>query len=474
MTVLLNNVYALDARFQVANYLRAGGKPYVETWLSVSSRSVTYVKTNQNKYQASLKVLLIFEKQGKIVTFDKYVLKSPMNDSATTPDYKFLDVQRFGLEEGSYELTVQLVDVNDSTNKAEQKIPFTLEFNKTSVSFSNVAFFSDFTPSKPESKVSKSGYDLSLTVSSLFAKQNDTIKLYSEIYGLDKQNDSVFLLTTYLETKQQQKLLENTISRRRISNKEVNVIMLNMPVNEVYSGEYNLVFEVKNRNNEVIGAYKAPITRINKKPITNEAELFRNDYANSFVDTMHMPMLYHYINCLRPIAETLERIKLDELVKNKKQLDTIRIKKFIYNFWANRNQESPSTAWKNYHEQVLICNAKFGNKVMKGYETERGRVFLQYGPPNNRTTVDNEPSAYPYDIWWYYKTKKQNNVRFVFYNPDLISNDYVLLHSEAFEEPYNPQWKMILFSRTNPINNVDQTDNRKHFGSNIDQNFQNQ
>jgi hypothetical protein len=116
----------------------------------------------------------------------------------------------------------------------------------------------------------------------------------------------------------------------------------------------------------------------------------------------------------------------------------------------------------------------FSTKIMKGFETERGRVFLQYGKPDSRTQVPNEPSAYPYEIWWYYHYKGQRNIRFVFYNPDMITNDYELLHSEALGEPNNPQWRLMLFSRTTAFRDLDEQMNRGHYGSFLEQNFRNQ
>jgi len=38
-------------------------------------------------------------------------------------------------------------------------------------------------------------------------------------------------------------------------------------------------------------------------------------------------------------------------------------------------------------------------KVMK---TDRGRVYLKYGPPNIISRKLYEPSSYPYEIWHYY------------------------------------------------------------------------
>ena len=36
-----------------------------------------------------------------------------------------------------------------------------------------------------------------------------------------------------------------------------------------------------------------------------------------------------------------------------------------------------------------------------GFETDRGNIFMKYGKPNDIVTVENDPSAPPYEMWVY-------------------------------------------------------------------------
>jgi hypothetical protein len=103
---------------------------------------------------------------------------------------------------------------------------------------------------------------------------------------------------------------------------------------------------------------------------------------------------------------------------------------------------------------VIKVNKLFGCRVLKGYETDRGRVYLKYGPPNTMMDRLNEMDTYPYTIWHYYRAGKYTNKRFVFYQPDLVTNCFPLLHSEVPGEIKNPQWNQILHSRNTPMNNA--------------------
>jgi hypothetical protein len=74
--------------------------------------------------------------------------------------------------------------------------------------------------------------------------------------------------------------------------------------------------------------------------------------------------------------------------------------------------------------------------------------MLKYGSPDDVIAVDDEPSAPPYEIWFYHSfpVTGQNDVRFLFYNPSLAGGDYRLLHSTAIGEIRNSRWQQILYS----------------------------
>jgi hypothetical protein len=98
---------------------------------------------------------------------------------------------------------------------------------------------------------------------------------------------------------------------------------------------------------------------------------------------------------------------------------------------------------------------------------------LQYGPPNTITSQPHEPSTYPYEIWHYYQLHNQRNRRFVFYNRDLATNDYELLHSDAFGEPQDYQWQLKLNQRNFATNDPDLQRTEWGWGNRVDDYWRN-
>jgi len=105
--------------------------------------------------------------------------------------------------------------------------------------------------------------------------------------------------------------------------------------------------------------------------------------------------------------------------------------------------------------------------MREGYLTDRGRVYLEYGPPNSISESSSSQLAYPYQIWHYYQlTKSQQNKKFVFFNRTGALNEYELIHSNALGEPQNPKWREII-SKYNNLN----PNNDRFFGDFLDEDF---
>ena len=151
------------------------------------------------------------------------------------------------------------------------------------------------------------------------------------------------------------------------------------------------------------------------------------------------------------------------------------MQKFFYNFWESRNSLDPSEGWRKYHLEVRKVNKEFRNFKIQGYLTDRGRVYLQYGPPNSRNQIDDAASTYPYEIWHYYKLKNQTNKKFVFINSDFATNEYKLQYSNVYGEVSNSEWRDKIEQDQNPtfgddfINNYNISDRYTYIWTIIDE-----
>jgi GWxTD domain-containing protein len=173
--------------------------------------------------------------------------------------------------------------------------------------------------------------------------------------------------------------------------------------------------------------------------------------------------LSYYLASLIPIARPAE---VKSIMKTLKAKSPDLCRKHIQQFWVQTAGADASNKWLIYKKNVQLVEKNYGNNFQDGFETDRGRVYLQYGQPNTIIVRETSPAEYPYEIWHYYKIKTFSNKRFVFYNPDLVNNAYRLLHSDMVGEQQNYKWQEMLVKRNAGSTNVDSNSGNNQYGTN--------
>ncbi len=456
----------INALFSYATFYNPEQGPYIETYLSVDAQSVDYKLNQNNLYQATVLVTIIFKQGDEIVNFKKYELNSPEIASDTAQKDNFLDVQRIALPNGTYEMNLTLQDKNNDLPKIEVAQVIEISFPKDLVVFSDIEFFETMRKSTQKNMLTKSGYDVYPYLSAFFPESVDALGFYVELYNTDKTlgENQPFLVTYEIVDNQTKNTVQNFKAFKKLQSAPVNILTGMFDIKDLPNGNYLLHIEARNKNNELLSVKDAFFQRKNKLP---ELTLDKADIQGTFVENMTDEEVTEYIKAIAPIATEMEMVFAENQLKNSNNLELK--KQFFYHFWFSRNSENPEEAWKKYKADLAVVEKEYGTQIKRGYETDRGRVYLKYGPPNSVFARRNEPSAYPYEIWHYYRIDDFSNVKFVFYNPDLITNDYQLIHSTMFGEVNYPQWKVLIHRRTTQSQNPDLDQQQDHYVGNVDE-----
>ena len=463
----------LQALLSYKTYYSPENGPYLETYLSVNARSVVFEKNKAGKLQGAIEVSFVYSDASGIKHSDKYNLLSPEVSDTSQIQFSFLDQQRVQLPNGTYKMELTITDKNVPEKPYRISQNFKLEYYNNILAVSDIQLIDSYTKTVEPSIISKSGFDLVPFVDNFYPQSMNSIRFYAEIYNTDRVlGESSYLINYYIESAESKRVIENLKGFSRQNAGKVNVVLAEIPITDLPSGNYNLVIEARNRENELLAQNTAFFQRSNAARISESDDYRQRDITNTFASYItSTDSLTDYINSMYPISGQLEMMFLNNQLK---LADLKLMQQFFYDFWVKRNPINPEKAWQDYRAEVIKVNQEFGNQVRKGYATERGRVYLKYGPPNTISRSYNEPSAYPYEVWHYYKLDNQSNRKFVFYNPDLITNDFVLLHSDAQGEPYNNQWQMMLYKRDSPSRSFDQEQrNVDSFGNKAGDNFAN-
>ncbi len=110
-------------------------------------------------------------------------------------------------------------------------------------------------------------------------------------------------------------------------------------------------------------------------------------------------------------------------------------KKALKEYWAVKDPfpETPRNELKvEFYRRISYANENFGYLGRAGWETDRGRVLVRYGVPDQIDDFPFSLSSYPYQEWHYYKGGRYRKFTFVDDNHD---GDYRLVY------PFDGLWQ---------------------------------
>ena len=407
VVIFTTKAFPINFNVTVSSFQDAENKPYIEVYYIVDRNSLSYTYNEQNKLNANVSTsLFIFDMDSNLVYGDRYNLLSPTaNDSSSIKD--FIDIQRIPITYGDYFLELELSDKLNPENTKTKVTPFYIE-NLESTCFSSIQLLEKSTKTVEKNQLSKSGFDIVPIISSnyYYPEEKKTLEFYTEIYNtkteLGKKSDLIILY--YIESKGKNVPINNYSSFRKDKAQDIIPVLSSFNIENLPSGNYNLTIEVKNRKLELIRKKSLFFQRNNPIANIDLENVLSIDITNTFSSNLlDINELSDYINALYPISARSER-RYQENQLNMKNLEFMQ--QYFYSFWKNRDYLNPEKAWLNYLEKLKYVDEKFSTTIHKGYETDRGRVYLEYGAANAIDARINDPNDFPYEIWQYYRFKR--------------------------------------------------------------------
>ena len=135
-------------------------------------------------------------------------------------------------------------------------------------------------------------------------------------------------------------------------------------------------------------------------------------------------------------------ISADELERFNMLSDSAKII-YVERFWRKLDP-TPGTpeneALDEFIQRVKYADEQFSRFNIKGRYTERGRILIKYGIPDEVVNRSFETGIHPYTIWYY---QTGTAMEFVFVDRDENGN-YELVYSSVKDEPYDPNWQSYI------------------------------
>jgi GWxTD domain-containing protein len=432
---------ALDAGVSYAVY-SDGFAPYIEINIEIAAAAVTFKAVDSTRLQAGVETLILIKQGDKIINYEKYFLNSPITEYPQT----LLDVKRLAVPNGEYEIEITFVDKYDEENKDAFKSKVSVNL-QTTVHLTEVQLLRSFKAENSDNPFVKNGYFMEPLPFNFYDRSATLLAFYAEIYNTDKVTQQEYTVRSVIEQQ-----LGNGASRlvsvgsQRKKPTTMDGVLIQMDISKIESGNYTLSVELRNKQGELLAQRVVEFQRSN--PFLDIANIQLTDEVmeRQFTQQLDKVMLRY---SLRAIAMNVGNNQVEPLKMLLNGSDVKAMRFFLFNFFAGRNANSPEQAFLEYIEVAKAADKQFKSGFGYGFECDRGRTFMRFGRPDDLIRVEDDPAAPPYEIWIYNKfpATKQANVKFLFYNPSMAGEDFIVLHSTARGEINNPRWERELYKR---------------------------
>jgi GWxTD domain-containing protein len=227
------------------------------------------------------------------------------------------------------------------------------------------------------------------------------------------------------------------VSRERARKRTVesSVIVDNLPMDQFKSGTYSLIVGLLDSSKKVIDSKGKKFFVYNKKLGVD----------SSLIVGSHSGSLSEYAGIPEPdLDKEFDRARYEATDAEKAQFKGLRSadakRRFLADFWQRR-----SLCFKQeYLARAAHANANFGVLGREGYRTDRGRVYIMYGPPDDNERHPSESELRPYEIWTF--NNIQGGVIFAFVQRS-STGDYELVHSTHRNELHDEKWMQYAQTR---------------------------
>lgn len=453
---------------------------YVETNILVVGNSIQYIKQPNGKFQGAVEVLLLFKKGDTIVNYDKYQLKTVMLDDTATIGVGIIDMKRLVLPVGAYSVDITFTDVNSKVTKQLTQ-PLLVDYDYNKVQLSDISLVDTYLKTNGKGDAIdgaplnkdyiKSNLYMTPYVLAFYPDNQDRLVFYAEAYNNTGQKDQQMLATYSIRKNGKNEVVGSFNSMRKLTAAPVVPLFGEFDISKLPSGNYDLVVEIRDKENALLTFKKLFFQRSKAVAPVSQVDMNQLITTSTFVEKFGLPEIEYQLRTLGPVMSVPENKMITQMIKGG---DLELMRKYYLHYWIGKDSTNPEKAWKAYQDKVTLVNQEFGTTINYGFETDRGRVYLQYGSPNQLRDYPREPGAYPYQIWEYYNIERQSNVKFVFYNRDLVTNEFELIHSTALNESQNAQWQKLVYGGNRTVDPIDTgTKIRDSYGADPSDNFNN-
>lgn len=374
-------------------------------------------KTTDNKSEIQINSV-ISSLDDDVIAKQSWITEINFDSNTDSSNSKVVyDQWKEELKSGDYKIKVEVFSKDQKKVATANKKFYVPNFSYDKNSVSDIQFITSVNAKNSSENFKKGNFKILPNPSRRYGVLIPDLYFYFELYGFDSTSGNLFA-DYQIEDKDLHVI--KTIENVKITKQsKSDAVIHGINVSTLKTGVYTLKGTVKEEHSNDAIAF------------SKEFEIIQADFfENRLVLTDEQASIFETILSLIASPDQLTFYRSLSL-QGKGQ--------YIIQFWKNMDND-PSTNENNYLDEIQkrfqYAKNRFSSLGVNGWETDRGRICIKYGIPNQINQFSSEANTVPYEIWTY---NDKRTYEFVF--ADLRSNgNYILLHSNREGEIYNNSW----------------------------------
>lgn len=419
------------------------GKNIVELYYAVYQRFLKYAPSSSGfSADAKLEVFIYPKNSEKPLAVNTYKIPSQISDTtAEVLKSKLIGQINYEMKYGEYKFVVFASDFNNPTIMDSTVFDVPVEDFSGSVKMSDIELSTSISKSTDKSSLFyKNTLEVVPNAAGLYGKNINELHYYAELYNLSSSNisDEFTIKNRILSTNNEELYsTEKKLKRGVESRVDFGMVKIDTMKTGSYVFELSVIDPVKNIN--VIKTKKFFLyTTTDDKMSSNKGneDYLKSEFAlmtEKDLDDMFEKTLY-----IRQNTET----------NNYKSFRTVEEKrKFMYDFWKKRDSDlsTPQNEYlKSYFKRMGEANKQFKEDYKEGWKTDRGRIYLLYGVPNDVDFFPFESDTKSYIIWKFNSLPGQGPTEAIFIEKETGTGVYRLVSSTIRGEFRDDNWRELL------------------------------
>jgi GWxTD domain-containing protein len=419
-----------------ATFQGSNGKTYTEVYVSFYQSELAYQVEDTLQVAHFIHTIKISIGDSIIHTDVRRYRNTEKLGVNTKRLKQFLDVFALELEPGTYTLHVSTMD-EVAKKKGDFVLPLEIPVYGSNLIMSDIELATRVKKAEQKSNFSiKNNLEIFPNPSQTFGLIQPLIYFYFEVYNLSLDEDGFNRYKYhYYITNDNGDVIRNfpekiksTASTIIAESGGTNIITLS-------TNKYTLVVEIEDMLTRTLIRKQRefhvehPIKRKSPEDLVRSRPVGYEQYLNFTKEQL--------INEF----EKVKYITIDQEKEIFESLDDEGMRRFLAEFWNRRDPDATTDVneyKRQYFENLEYADLNFSNSFKEGWKTDRGRILLIFGKPDEIERYPSSMDTSPYEIWQYYGL--EGGSYFVF--ADLMGHgSFELLHSTYRNELKDPNWQ---------------------------------